>query len=61
MTLPDNCYAQLGPTTGQGLLLLDSLDDVTLVGRGKSVIVWMWDAPFQLASVPRMVLGMFNL
>jgi len=61
MTLPDNCCAQLGATTGQGLLLLGSLDDVTIVGGGNSVIAWVWDAPFQLASVPRAVLSMFNL
>lgn len=61
MTLPDNCHAQLGVSTGQGVVLLGSLDDVTLVGGGKSAIAWMWDALFQLASVLRTVLGMFNL
>lgn len=32
MTLPDNYHAQLGVTIDQGLVLLGSLDDVTLVG-----------------------------
>lgn len=61
MACPDIYHEQLGATIDQELVLLGSLGDATLVGEGRSTVVCMWDALFQLASVMRMVLGMFNL